>query len=218
MTTITLPRQDYISVRFIAGAGGAFLNAWLTTAKNESDQYMNLTDVSSANHASLEIQASVPHNFRSDQHKQFLSTVVPGVAGTEPPYFVLDQSHSLEESLECVQRVINISYDIDDTDDITWCNYKKSFMRQQNVDLLDAEAILEQLSEFTGNCWIKFRAKTDTERVCYIKWKDLLSGDPIVLVEKLSGFTGISASKFDLALLGQWRAGTRALLDSRGTE
>jgi hypothetical protein len=217
MTTITLPRQDYISVRYFAGAGGTFLTSWLTSAKNESDQYLSLTDVGSADPVVLEIPASVPHNFRPEQHRQFLSTVVPGVAGITPPYFVLDQSQSLEDSLECVQRVINISYDIDDVDDIAWCNYKKSFMQQQNVDLLDVEAVLEQLAEFTGTCWIKFRAKTDTERVCYVKWKDLLSGDPVVLVEKLAGFTGISANKFDLALLGQWRAGTRNLLDSKGT-
>jgi hypothetical protein len=217
MTTITLPRQDYISVRYLDGAGGKFLTSWLTSAKNESDQYLSLTDVGSADPSVLEIQQGVPHNFRSDQHRQFLSTVVPGVAGTEPPYFVLDQSKSLDESLECVQRVINISYDIDDVDDIAWCNYKKSFIQQQNVNLLDAESILEQLTETVGGCWIKFRAKTDTERVCYVKWKDLLSGDPIALVEKLSGFTGISVSKFDLALLGQWRTGTRTLLDSRGT-
>jgi len=217
MTTITLPRQDYISVRYFAGAGGTFLTSWLTAAKNESDQYLSLTDVGSADPVVLEIQQSVPHNFRSEQHKQFLSTAVPGVAGTEAPYFLLDQSKSLEDSLECVQRVINISYDINDVDDIAWCNYKKSFMQQQNVNLLDAESILEQITETVGGCWIKFRAKTDTERVCYVKWKDLLSGDPVVLVEKLSGFTGISANKFDLALLGQWRAGTRTLLDSKGT-
>jgi hypothetical protein len=217
MTTITLPRQDYISVRYFDGAGGKFLTSWLTAAKNESDQYLSLTNVGSADPSVLEIQQSVPHNFRSEQHKQFLSTVVPGVAGTAPPYFVLDQSQSLDDSLECVQRVINISYDINDVDDIAWCNYKKSFMQQQNVNLLDAESILEQITETVGGCWIKFRAKTDTERVCYVKWKDLLSGDPVVLVEKLAGFTGISVSKFDLALLGQWRTGTRTLLDSRGT-
>jgi len=217
MTTITLPRQDYISVRYFDGAGGKFLTSWLTAAKNESDQYLSLTNVGSADPSVLEIQQGVPHNFRSEQHKQFLSTVVPGVAGTAPPYFVLDQSQSLDDSLECVQRVINISYDINDVDDIAWCNYKKSFMQQQNVNLLDAESILEQITETVGGCWIKFRAKTDTERVCYVKWKDLLSGDPVVLVEKLAGFTGISVSKFDLALLGQWRTGTRTLLDSRGT-
>ena len=217
MTTITLPRQDYISVRYFGGSGGTFITSWLTAAKNESDQYLSLTNVGSADPSVLEIQQSVPHNFRSEQHKQFLSTVVPGVAGTAPPYFVLDQSKSLDDSLECVQRVINISYDINDVDDIAWCNYKKSFMQQQNVNLLDAESILEQITETVGGCWIKFRAKTDTERVCYVKWKDLLSGDPVVLVEKLAGFTGISVSKFDLALLGQWRTGTRTLLDSRGT-
>ena len=217
MTTITLPRQDYISVRYFGGSGGTFITSWLTAAKNESDQYLSLTNVGSADPSVLEIQQSVPHNFRSEQHKQFLSTVVPGVAGTAPPYFVLDQSQSLDDSLECVQRVINISYDINDVDDIAWCNYKKSFMQQQNVNLLDAESILEQITETVGGCWIKFRAKTDTERVCYVKWKDLLSGDPVVLVEKLAGFTGISVSKFDLALLGQWRTGTRTLLDSRGT-
>jgi hypothetical protein len=217
MTTITLPRQDYISVRYFGGSGGTFLTSWLTAAKNESDQYLSLTDVGSANPSVLEIQQTVPHNFRSDQHRQFLSTVVPGVAGTEPPYFVLDQSQSLDESLECVQRVINISYDINDVDDVAWCYYKKTFIRQENANLLDVESILEQLTEFTGTCWIKFRAKTDTERVCYIKWKDLLSGDPVALVEKLSVFTGISANKFDLALLGQWRAGTSTLLDSKGT-
>jgi len=218
MTTITLPRQDYISVRYFGGSGGTFITSWLTAAKNESDHYLSLTNVGSADPSVLEIQQSVPHNFRSEQHKQFLSTVVPGVAGTAPPYFVLDQSQSLDDSLECVQRVINISYDINDVDDIAWCNYKKSFMQQQNVNLLDAESILEQITETVGGCWIKFRAKTDTERVCYVKWKDLLSGDPVALVEKLSAFTGISANKFDLALLGQWREGTQALINSRGTE
>jgi hypothetical protein len=218
MTTITLPRQDYISVRYFGGSGGTFLTSWLTAAKNENNLYVNLTDVSSANPGVLEIQQSVPHNFRSEQHKQFLSTAVPGVSGTEAPYFLLDQSKSIDESLECVQRVINISYDIDDVDDITWCYYKKTFMQQKNVDLLDVESILEQLTETVGACWIKFRAKTDSARVCYIKWKDLLSGDPVALVEKLSAFTGISANKFDLALLGQWREGTQALINSRGTE
>jgi hypothetical protein len=218
MTTITLPRQDYISVRYYAGSGGTFLTSWLTSAKNDNPQYVSLTDVSSANPDFLEIPAIVPHNFRSEQHKQFLSTVVPGNYEAVPPYFIQDQSKSVDESLECVQRVINISYDIDDVDDITWCIYKKSFMKQQNVDLLDVESILEQLTETTGACWIKFRAKTDTERVCYIKWKELLSGDSVELSNKLAEFTGISGSKFDLSLLAEWRTGTRALIDSRGTE
>jgi hypothetical protein len=218
MTTITLPRQDYISVRYFDGAGGKFLTSWLTASKNENPQYVSLTDVGSANPSVLEIQQSVPHTFRSDQHKQFLSTVVPGVSGAEPPYFVLDQSKSLDESLECVQRVINISYDIDDVDDIAWCNYKKSYMQQQNVNLLDVESILEQVTETVGGCWIKFRAKTDTARVCYIKWKDLLAGDSSSLINKLSQFTGIHMDNFDVTLLNEWRTATQALIASRGTE
>jgi len=217
MTTITLPRQDYISVRYLGGSGGTFLTSWLTAAKNESPQYVSLTNVSSANPNFLEIQQSVPHNFRAEQHKQFLSTAVPGTPGTEAPYFLLDQSKSLDESLECVQRVINISYDINDVDDVAWCYYKKTFIRQENANLLDVESILEQLTETVGACWIRFRAKTDTERVCYVKWKDLLSGDPVALVEKLSAFTGISANKFNLSLLAEWQTGTQALINSRGT-
>jgi hypothetical protein len=217
MTTITLPRQDYISVRYFGGSGGTFLTSWLTAAKNENPQYVSLTNVSSANPNFLEIQQSVPHTFRSEQHRQFLSTVVPDNYEAVPPYFVLDQSKSLDESLECVQRVINISYDINDVDDVAWCYYKKTFMRQENATLLDVESVLEQLTETVGACWIRFRAKTDTERVCYVKWKDLLSGDPVALVEKLSAFTGISTNKFNLSLLAEWQTGTQALINSRGT-
>jgi hypothetical protein len=218
MTTITLPRQDYIAVRFASGSGGQFLAAWLTAAKEQNPAYVSLTDVGSADPSTLEIQESVPHTFRTEQHKQFLSTVVPGNPGTEPPYFVLDQSKHIDDSLECVQRVINISFDIDDVDDVTWCHYKKVFMRQNNVDLLLVEDILDQLTETVGCQWIKFRAKTDTARVCYVKWKDLLNGDSTTLINKLSQFTGIHVDNFDVTLLNEWRTVAQTLIASRGTE
>jgi hypothetical protein len=218
MTTITLPRQDYISVRYAGGAGGTFLTSWLTAAKQQNPAYVSLTSVGSADPATLEIQESVPHTFRAEQHKQFLSTVVPGAPNTEPPYFLLDMGKSIDDSLECVQRVINISFDIDDVDDVAWCYYKKTFMRQDNVDLLSVEDILDQLTETIGCQWIKFRAKTDTARVCYIKWKDLLNGDSTALINKLSQFTGIHMDNFDVTLLNEWRTATQALIASRGTE
>jgi hypothetical protein len=191
-------KEHFIAIRYVHGSGGHFLNAWLTASK------LNLTSLPLGEYGSGHYAYK-----EFNLYKGPAELPKPAVnITTYPPYFVYTEYRSLIALSSIFHKIINISYEVDDCDEIELCFLGKFYLEQDSKNSTYCRHHLHRQKDYAPI--------ESTEDILNITWKELLHGDAITLCERLSTFTGISDIKIDY--LREWREKTKLGMDKTRTQ
>lgn len=193
-----------IPICFLGGSGGSFLNSWLTSAKYNVKCELQFSDyggMHTLKHLELPghmhaITENIVTKLEYIKSLQFLDNY----SERYPPYFTTIHEPAVNV-LEYFDRVINITYQIRDTNDLTAC-----FIMKWGRDIRKSASghYAEQAKLYTDKHHLFKPIKN--ENVCNVSWTELFyytDLDPFI--SKLSLFTGIPTNNFNIENLISWR-------------
>ena len=114
--------------------------------------------------------------------------------------------------LTTFDRVISITYDIDDVSDIALIFYGKFYIDelQSNTDISNHRYVTMKITLKYSS---RFFKEYESDNVLNVSWKELFHLDTNILVEKISAFTSIPKENFNISNLLEWRKVTLQCLD-----
>ena len=189
--------DHFYPITYLGGSGGSFLASWLNNAAygypivlNQKNGNAHLSSIYAGfgifSDQTLAVE-SLREQFIDEPHKLFIGC------------------HIVNDSLllENFAKITKIRYDQDDVVEIAISFCFKTLKPDGNATPKDILYELSSTSHFRNNM---FAFLPETERSTNVSWKELLHNDPNQLVDHLSVFYSIDASKFDLAALRSWRS------------
>jgi hypothetical protein len=207
------PNEDIIPITYLGGTGGTFVYHFITNAKYNNKDLINLSPNGNAHAAAeKEIVSPMAGIFKPDQPKIDLILSQSLSSSVVKPCYV--SVHILDLSLvtRYFKKSIRITYDNDDIDDLSYVMYGKWY-----ID--DARHRLDQktltIPEFRLG-FLGWRRKFKTENVpdiLFISWKELFKGNIDEFINKLSTFTDINIDNFSKESLIHWRNRTQQCID-----
>ena len=191
-------KEHFIATRYVNGSGGHFLNAWLTASK------LNLTTIPLGNYGSGHLAYKEFYIY-----KNLSSLPEPTHDLTTPaPYFIYTEYHSLSVISSIFYKVINISFDLDDCDELELCFLGKHFLENDRRNLKYGRRHKYKH---------KYHSSVKSENnILNISWKEYLYGDADALCDKLKIFTEIENINVDPLL--EWRDKTKICMHKTATQ
>jgi hypothetical protein len=184
-------KEHFIAIRYVHGSGGHFLNGLLTASKLNLPTF-RLGEYGSGHYVYKEFNFYKNTMLFPDPTCDIL---------TPPPYFVYTEHHSLETIANIFHKVINITYELDDCDEIELC-----FLGKFHLEEAENKINSTYCRHHTHRQ--KYYSPVDTtDNVLNITWKELLHGDHTILSKRLKLFTRLSNIKTDYLL--EWREKTK---------
>ena len=211
-----MKNKNIVPITFIAGTGGRFISYLINSAKAIESTPLKLSKYGNA-HAiwDLEIEiASTPFNnltSSAENAKFFFSSFamarkkVNYTKNNPLPYYGSCHTDDVEGLLWYFDKVINISFDVEDIHNIALVFAGKAYVDDANIN---DTAVLKQLYSNTITLLINSvrRPKPELEpNLLNISWKDIYQNDPTKLIHKLSEFCNIPHEKFRIDELIEWR-------------
>lgn len=197
--------DHFYPIAYLGGSGGSFLASWLNNAAygypivlNSKNGNAHLSSIYAGfGIFSDQVSAveSLREKFTDEPHKMFIGC------------------HIINDSLllENFAKVTKIRYDQDDVLEIAISFCSKTLKPDGNATPHDILYEMSSTSQFRDNM---FAFLPETDRSTNVSWKDLLHDDPNKLVDHLSVFYSIDATKFDVASLMSWRSLTLRNIDN----
>lgn len=199
--------KDCIPINFLGGSGGSFLCSFLTAAKYNDQVKFVFTEYSGMH--TLRYSDIPTHIHGPDEHLmkklQFIISSDTLKPDHKPPYFTTIHAPDTNEILSYFDKVIHISIDESDLNDISCCLVLKLHGTEDEILIKNYKSYAKRYSGY-------FEV-LNSDKVLNISWKDILYNDPDILVSKLSGFTEIPISNFNLDNLINWRSGTKETIE-----
>lgn len=202
--------NSLLVITYATGTGGSFLQQYITYAKLKRMDPISLSDFGNAhNFPLIEIAQPMGGLWKTpDEEKiEFLLDQIPSI-GAIKPYVALAHIVDLELAQKAFYKVIRITYDLDDIDELV-PNYLGKFYldQEQNKTVTPKDVNLRQLA-------FKLDHKLFTEaknypNVLYVTYKELAHIDSDVLNKKLSNFLNLDVDAFNVDNLIAWRRATR---------
>ena len=201
-TTLVIDQQTmkehFIAIRYVHGSGGHFLNAWLTASK------LNFPKIPLGNYGSGHLAYKEFYIYKN------ISSLPEPTHDltTPPPYFIYTEYHSLSVISSIFYKVINISFDLDDCDELELCFLGKHFLENDRRNLN-----YSRRHKYKH----KYHSPVESENnILNISWKEYLYGDADALYNKLKIFTGIENIKVEPLL--EWRDKTKIYMNKTVTQ
>jgi len=222
---MTTKNSNIIPIGYLGGTGGHFLGSFLTKAKYNYPDEINLSEHGNSHNNYKEM--SMPDNFvdvsveeRIDIIKQIKPNVLKGYE-LQSPYFFACHIIDADILVDNFEKVIYIHYDYEDTYDIARAYYGKWVVDVQKKQLENTKsiafAIIYLIADMKSKLEIVKNRKDLGPNICNISWKELVHGEPNILVDKLSSFTGIDSNRFSEPDLKLWREATIGCIDKYRT-
>ena len=207
---------DIIPIRYMSGTGGQFLSSFITAAKTKNNQAIRLSLFGNA-HTNNLLDFSLPGHpafgpDRPDSLKIDATLNLIGNEGSVPIYYSAMHFMDIKLLLTTFDRVISITYDIDDVSDIALIFYGKFYIDelQSNTDISNHRYVTMKITLKYSS---RFFKEYETDNVLNVSWKELFHLDTNILVEKISAFTSIPKENFNISNLLEWRKVTLQCLD-----
>jgi hypothetical protein len=229
---------NFIAIRYTGGAGGQFVNGWLTKAKYQDTSLMPLGEFGSGHFSHREIEWNVGSYYCLEDHLNLYRQRNPEKP-CRPPWFFGTHCEDLDLILASVDRVISITYTQEDCREITLAFLGKYMLEnpkhrdeiQRNVNPLgltfeqQQQRILDRGLDplWPEENWMihdmlrrkqqhlpSFAPTSTSTNNIYISWQELVHLDPTNMIARLAEFTGLDIAYFDLDSLYAWRSATLA--------
>jgi len=207
---------DIIPIRYMSGTGGQFLSSFITAAKTKNNQAIRLSLFGNA-HTNNLLDFSLPGHpafgpDRPDSLKIDATLNLIGNEGSVPIYYSAMHFMDIKLLLTTFDRVISITYDIDDVSDIALIFYGKFYIDelQSNTDISNHRYVTMKITLKYSS---RFFKEYESDNVLNVSWKELFHLDTNILVEKISAFTSIPKENFNISNLLEWRKVTLQCLD-----
>jgi hypothetical protein len=216
--------EDVIPINYMGGSGGHFLSSWITYAKYNFSEY-RLSENSNAHDNLKECEWENPDqgmyfiNMTWEEQLKFLQSlqIVPQwnkmLGGKlNKPYFFPVHSKYQKYLVEAFNKVITITYEEKDIEDIA-----KVYAVKRGIDLLNQNA------SFTRSLYkqqklalldhIQIYQNHDVVNCLYISWEKLINLPYDDLADKISNFLDIKNLYFSIDFLENWRIGTKKCIE-----
>ena len=207
---------DIIPIRYMSGTGGQFLSSFITAAKTKNNQAIHLSLFGNA-HTNNLLDFSLPGHpafgpDKPDSLKIDATLNLIGNEGSVPIYYSAMHFMDIKLLLTTFDRVISITYDIDDVSDIALIFYGKFYIDelQSNTDISNHRYVTMKITLKYSS---RFFKEYESDNVLNVSWKELFHLDTNILVEKISAFTSIPKENFNISNLLEWRKVTSQCLD-----
>jgi len=207
---------DIIPIRYMSGTGGQFLSSFITAAKTKNNQAIRLSLFGNA-HTNNLLDFSLPGHpafgpDRPDSLKIDATLNLIGNEGSVPIYYSAMHFMDIKLLLTTFDRVISITYDIDDVSDIALIFYGKFYIDelQSNTDISNHRYVTMKITLKYSS---RFFKEYESDNVLNVSWKELFHLDTNILIEKISAFTSIPKENFNISNLLEWRKVTLQCLD-----
>jgi len=217
--------EDIIPVTYMSGTGGNFLSKFITMAKNNSKDYLQLSKHGNAHGLeNTELSGSgigptQPKTEKSDDDlkiKKILSNTPK--ENTSPIYYPCDHIVDLERCMKFFKKSIRITLEQRDIQDVAFSYTGKFEIDHRENDKKTAMFNLKwhafvYISQYAKH----FTDNIQLPNVLYISWKELMYNDPIILINKLHNFTLIPKENFNVENLINWRKATISCIETIST-
>ena len=212
---------DIIPIGYLGGSGGHFLGSFLTKAKYNYPDKINLSNHGNSHNNYKEM--SMPDEFvkvSAEEQIKIIKEIQPNTLRgytLQTPYFFACHIIDADLLVNNFEKVIYIHYEYEDIYEIAKAYYGKWMLDEQNVQVENpkstAIAIFALISDMKNKLKVVKDRKDLEPNVCNISWKELVHAEPNILIDKLSKFIGIDSSRFSESDLNLWRTATIACID-----
>ena len=205
--------KDIIPVTYMSGTGGSFLARFITFAKLNSKDILNLSKHGNAHTGYIELPRSVLGPAEDDIIKiEHILNIQP-CDGVFPIYYVPVHIVDLQLCMNFFEKAIRITYEKDDIADVAIC-----YVGKYHVDAIHNESSISNLNLHSQMLLLKFANQFSTMKlnlnVLNISWKELVHYDPNILINKLHNFTKIPLENFNIENLYNWRKATISCIET----
>jgi len=201
-------RYDIVPICYAGGAGGRFLASFISSARDGVAPSGKLSPHGNAHDIVCDPGFNKGAIYNQDLllagYLQFNQKIEERVK--YPPLHLVDQ----EKIKRNFAKSIFICADIDDLWPIMIAfklKYQIDVSGKSESDINSHREYIEMVEQYK----YLFMRK-DYENICYISWKELVSGDRQILIEKLSTYTGIPEQQFNINFLEEWRTRTLEII------
>ena len=205
-------QNDIIVTTYIGGTGGHFLNYFLCMAKYNNFEKVTLSEYGNAHNVNLDIEG-IPYTFIDPDELKIEYVLNYNILPlTKKPYFFFGH---IKDIGQCISKfkTIRITYEDDDILDLAYIHLTKNNIDVLNMDRSEWDKQLPSRRIFLHTNICHFKNKPE-QNLLLISWKELYVDNTETLVKKLSDFTNIPISNFNMTNLYQWRETTRLGIDN----
>ena len=201
--------DEIIPITYIGGTGGNFLCHFIVSAKRNNKDIIKLSEHGNAHlFSAKDIIGPVQGLLTPDLDKiKYIFSQLP-LSGLEKPYYTAAHLANISTINSYFVRSIRITYDIDDILNIAKVFYGKF--------IIDGERHKKSIKNISAEHyhWLEeFSFKENMTNVLFISWKELLYGNVIDLISKISIFTNIDKDRFLAESLTHWRNKTQMCIE-----
>lgn len=205
-----MTNKHIIPVTYLGGTGARFLTYLLTSAKLSINEKIRLSHFGNAHYGLQRDMKHTPWGIEdvpSSQHIEHILAQQPENLDNAP-FFVTAHILDLDLALETFEKVIRVTYDEDDMDEIN-----KVFLGKFGLDDYKIKMTPKDFLVFRMKSYVRlkpyFTRRPELEpRVLFVSWKELVHSDATTFIKKLSDYTNIPSENFNLENLLHWRGVT----------
>ena len=202
-----------IPVSYCTPTGGAFIAAFLTAAKNNNFAQPEFMKYGNSHRTGLD-DVVVPRGEMLDTDEHKLNLLLDAPIEDNVPYFIsthLEELSILESNFD---KVIRITYDSTDIDELI-----NVYIGKVCFDVFDRDLTLSKRRGVMHMLYMlnhkeSFVTGTTTDSVLYLPWKTIYHDDSSKLIKKLSKFTSIPVSQFNVQFLDSWKNKTQECIST----
>lgn len=204
---------NVVPIVYNLGSGGHFLTAFLTAAKLNNPNIVQLSRFGNAHKSDLIIH--IP-KAPTDDISVYVAKVVTKLSNnltTHSAYIQMHHDNYISTITPFFKKVILITYNQEDIEDLAAIFAAKFGLDSANI------GFDEKLKrEYRGTKellidYFDFYQTICEDNVFCVSWKELYHNDPILLIEKLSKYTEYNSNQFPLEKLMEWRKLTKFCVD-----
>jgi 7-cyano-7-deazaguanine synthase in queuosine biosynthesis len=200
------PNGYIIPVKFMHNTGGTFLSSWLTFAKYNKPMIRNFSRHGHGHGLYRDVVLKNSHvKFPVQEQIISLLSINYKPEWGNCAYVPCHIPHH-DQLVNTFDKVINIYYNQADVHDLTFICLGKWWDDELNVDIKQItrekygaikQWFIDSIPKFT---------KIDRPNVLNIEWRsEIYQGDIVKLSKKLSQFTGIPQTNFDMGAINEWQ-------------
>lgn len=200
---------EIIPVTYVGGTGGHFLCHLIVSAKRNNTNIIELSEHGNAHSFCIKDINSPPSGLLiSDLFKiKYIFSQLP-LEGLEKPYYTAAHIGDMNTVNSYFDRSIRITYEVDDIMDIAKVFYGKFI-----IDGGKNKKSIKDIS-LEHHRWLnEFSFKDNMPNVLFISWKELLNGNVVDLISKISIFTDIDKDRFLPESIMHWRSKTQMCIE-----
>jgi hypothetical protein len=213
-----MPVSHTIPITYMGGTGGNFLCHFIVSAKKNIKDTVQLSPYGNAHDYGMRdfVKTSLKIIGPDIDKINFILNQSVLTSDAVEPYYTSTHVVNLKLATTHFAKVIRITYDLDDTPDLSKVMFGKWYIDVCNQPPADenANTATPASLEIVLRVYANRFKKEDFPDVLFISWKELFKGNIEELVNKISSFTNIDSNNFSISSLTHWRNKTQQCIDN----